>query len=64
MKKTITKLSLNKSTISNLGAYEMHQKMGGVKFTRISACCGTNTYPPTKTTCPASKVCTAICTIK
>ncbi|MBK9399755.1 MAG: class I lanthipeptide [Bacteroidetes bacterium] len=31
MKKTINKLSLNKSTVSNLNAAEMNQKIGGVR---------------------------------
>ena len=47
MKKTIKKLSLNKTTISNLDASEMNQKVGGVQKQ--------NVYEPESVFCWSAK---------
>ncbi|MBL0095992.1 MAG: class I lanthipeptide [Bacteroidetes bacterium] len=39
MKKSISKLNLNKMTISNLYAAEMHQMVGGVKGPKTQSAC-------------------------
>ncbi len=66
MKKTITKLSLNKSTISNLGNSVMNSKIGGNKTTNLNVCKTTNPatavlpcIPATlQIGCPQTKKCT------
>ncbi|MBK7886713.1 MAG: class I lanthipeptide [Bacteroidetes bacterium] len=50
MKKSINKLNLNKMTISNLYAAEMHQMVGGGKGSNAPVIC----MPPLTKTCPST----------
>ncbi|MBK9399742.1 MAG: class I lanthipeptide [Bacteroidetes bacterium] len=53
MKKSINKLQLNKSTISNLNLSELNQKIGGIKRTFVTLCCVKHTQLDTCTqNCP------------
>jgi len=61
MKKQIKKLSLNKKTISNLGAMEMSRQIGGSGYFCTND--GYNTKKCTKNgnTCPGHNTCQYTC---